>query len=117
MLSGLGFLLAYLYVAEFFRQYAAAMALAGLLSVAVFQALGLYTIPACANLHSRLTRLLTGWTVTVGAAAGDRILPEARARVLAGVAGALVRRRRRRSPDLPRRRRGRDQARASPTGT
>ena len=67
LLSGLGFLLAYLYVAEFFRQYAAAMALAGLLSVAVFQALGLYTIPACANLHSRLTRLLTGWTVTVGA--------------------------------------------------
>ena len=35
-------------------------------------------------------RLLTGWTVTVGATAGDRILSEARARVLAGVAGALV---------------------------
>ena len=32
----------------------------------MFQALGLYTIPACAKLHSQLPRLLTGWTVTVG---------------------------------------------------
>src|SRR5262245_48926345 len=32
LLSGLGFLIAYIYVAEFFRQYAAAMALAGLVA-------------------------------------------------------------------------------------
>ncbi len=66
LLSGLGFLIAYFYVAEFFRQYAAALALTGLVSVAVFQALGLYTIPAFSSPHSRLARLLTGWTATVG---------------------------------------------------
>ncbi len=46
LLSGLGFLIAYFYVAEFFRQYAAALALAGLAAIVVFQALGLYTIAA-----------------------------------------------------------------------
>ena len=66
LLSGLGFLIAYFYVAEFFRQYAAALALTGLVSITLFQALGLYTIPTFSSPHSRLARLLAGWTATVG---------------------------------------------------
>jgi Undecaprenyl-phosphate glucose phosphotransferase len=66
LLCGLGFFIAYFYVAEFFRQYAAAVALTGLVSISVFQALGLYTIPAFATAHRQLPRLLLGWTATVG---------------------------------------------------
>ena len=66
LLSGLGFLIAYFYVAEFFRQYAAALALTGLASITVFQALGLYTITAFSTAHRQLPRLLMGWTATVG---------------------------------------------------
>jgi Undecaprenyl-phosphate glucose phosphotransferase len=66
LLSGLGFAIAYLYVAELFRLYAAALALAGFASIAVFQSLGLYTIAAFANAHRQLPRLLIGWSVTVG---------------------------------------------------
>ncbi len=65
LVAGLGFLIAYLYVADFFRQYAAALALAGLAAVTVFQALGLYNIAALAAAHRQLPRLLAGWTATV----------------------------------------------------
>jgi Undecaprenyl-phosphate glucose phosphotransferase len=65
LVSGLGFAIAYVYVADFFRQYAAALALAGLAAVTVFQALGLYNVPALAAPHRQLPRLLTGWTATV----------------------------------------------------
>jgi hypothetical protein len=58
LLAGLGFLIAYFYVAEFFRQYAAALALTGLSSITVFQALGLYSIPAFSTAHRQLPRLL-----------------------------------------------------------
>jgi Undecaprenyl-phosphate glucose phosphotransferase len=66
LLSSLGFLIAYFYVADFFRQYAAALALAGFASIPVFHALGLYSIAAFATLHRQLPRLLMGWTATVG---------------------------------------------------
>jgi Undecaprenyl-phosphate glucose phosphotransferase len=66
LLSGLGFLIAYFYVAEFFRQYAATLALTGLASITVFQALGLYSIQAFSTAHRQLPRLLMGWTATVG---------------------------------------------------
>ena len=66
LLSSLGFLIAYFYVAELFRQYAAALALTGLASITVFQALGLYTITAFSTAHRQLPRLLMGWTATVG---------------------------------------------------
>jgi Undecaprenyl-phosphate glucose phosphotransferase len=62
---GIGFLLTHVYVAELFRQYAAALALSGLTAVMVFQALGLYTIPAFSTAHRQLPRLLMGWTATV----------------------------------------------------
>ena len=65
LVSGLGFLIAYVYVADFFRQYAAALALAGLAAVTVFQALGLYNVAALAAAHRQLPRLLLGWTATV----------------------------------------------------
>ncbi|MGE0848080.1 MAG: undecaprenyl-phosphate glucose phosphotransferase [Hyphomicrobiaceae bacterium] len=65
LVSGLGFLIAYVYVADFFRQYAAALALAGFAAVAVFQALGLYNVAALAAAHRQLPRLLLGWTATV----------------------------------------------------
>ncbi|HZT47775.1 MAG TPA: undecaprenyl-phosphate glucose phosphotransferase [Hyphomicrobiaceae bacterium] len=65
LVAGLGFLIAYLYVADFFRQYAAALLLAGLAAVTVFQALGLYNIAALAAAHRQLPRLLAGWTATV----------------------------------------------------
>jgi Undecaprenyl-phosphate glucose phosphotransferase len=66
LLSGLGFLIAHVYVAELIRQYAAALALTGLASITVFQALGLYTIPAFSTAHRQIPRLLMGWTATVG---------------------------------------------------
>jgi Undecaprenyl-phosphate glucose phosphotransferase len=66
LLCGLGFLIAYLYVAEFFRQYAVTLALTGLAATTVFQALGLYTITAFSTAHRQLPRLLLGWTATVG---------------------------------------------------
>jgi Undecaprenyl-phosphate glucose phosphotransferase len=65
LVSGIGFLIAYLYVADFFRQYAAALALAGLATVTVFQALGLYNMAALSAAHRQLPRLMTGWTATV----------------------------------------------------
>ena len=65
LVSGLGFVIAYIYVADFFRQYAAALALAGLAAVTVFQALGLYNIAALSAAHRQLPRLLMGWTATV----------------------------------------------------
>jgi Undecaprenyl-phosphate glucose phosphotransferase len=65
LVSSLGFLIAYIYVADFFRQYASALALAGLAAVTVFQALGLYNIAALSAAHRQLPRLLMGWTATV----------------------------------------------------
>ena len=65
LVSGIGFLIAYLYVADFFRQYAAALALAGLAAVTVFQALGLYNMAALSAAHRQLPRLMMGWTATV----------------------------------------------------
>jgi len=66
ILFALGFVLAHVYVAEFFRQYAAALALAGIAAVSIFQALGLYNIAAFSAAHRQLPRLLMGWTATVG---------------------------------------------------
>ena len=110
LLSGLGFLIAYFYVAEFFRQYAAALALTGLASITVFQALGLYTITAFSTAHRQLPRLLMGWTATVGLLLAGGFLPQARAGVLPRLAGAVVRGRRRCAARLSRRRRGADAA-------
>jgi len=66
LLSALGFLIAYVYVAEFFRQYAATLALAGFAAGVIFQALGLYSIAAFTTAHRQLPRLLMGWTATMG---------------------------------------------------
>ena len=66
LVSGIGFLIAYFYVADFFRQYAAALALAGFAAVTVFQSLGLYNMAALSAAHRQLPRLLLGWTATVG---------------------------------------------------
>ena len=66
LVSGIGFLIAYFYVADFFRQYAAALALAGFAAVTVFQSLGLYNMAALSAAHRQLPRLLMGWTATVG---------------------------------------------------
>ena len=65
LLAALGFLIAYAYVAEFFRQYAAALSLTSLAAVTLFQALGLYSIPALASLHRQLPRLISGWMATL----------------------------------------------------
>ena len=66
LVSGIGFLIAYFYVADLFRQYAAALALAGFAAVTVFQSLGLYNMAALSSAHHQLPRLLLGWTATVG---------------------------------------------------
>src|SRR6185436_2191610 len=66
LVSGIGFLIAYFYVADLFRQYAAALALAGFAAVTVFQTLGLYNMGALAAAHRQMPRLLMGWTATVG---------------------------------------------------
>ena len=83
LVSSLGFVIAYFYVADYFRQYAAALALAGFAAVTVFQALGLYNIAAFAAAHRQLPRLLAGWTVTVGlllaACSSSRSRPTSRA--------------------------------------
>ena len=63
--AGIGFLIAYFYVADFFRQYAAALALAGFAAVTVFQSLGLYNMAALSAAHRYLPRVLMGWTATV----------------------------------------------------
>ena len=52
-------------MAEFFRQYAAALSLTSLAAVTLFQALGLYSIPALASLHRQLPRLISGWMATL----------------------------------------------------
>ena len=66
LVSGVGFLIAYFYVADFFRQYAAALSLAGFAAVTVFQSLGLYNMAALSAAHRQMPRLLLGWTATVG---------------------------------------------------
>jgi Undecaprenyl-phosphate glucose phosphotransferase len=66
LVSGIGFLIAYLYVADFFRQYAAALSLAGFAAVTVFQTLGLYNMAALSAAHRQMPRLLLGWTAMVG---------------------------------------------------
>jgi Undecaprenyl-phosphate glucose phosphotransferase len=65
LVSVIGFLIAYFYVADFFRQYASALALAGFAAVTVFQSLGLYNMGALSAAHRQLPRLLMGWTATV----------------------------------------------------
>jgi Undecaprenyl-phosphate glucose phosphotransferase len=65
LVSVIGFLIAYFYVADFFRQYASALALAGFAAVTVFQSLGLYNMAALSAAHRQLPRLLMGWTATV----------------------------------------------------
>jgi Undecaprenyl-phosphate glucose phosphotransferase len=65
LLAALGFFIAYGYVAEFFRQYVAALALTSGLAVGLFQALGLYRIVSLANVDRQLPRLLAGWTATL----------------------------------------------------
>ena len=66
LVSGIGFLIAYFYVADLFRQYAAALSLAGFAAVTVFQSLGLYNMAALSSAHRQMPRLLLGWTATVG---------------------------------------------------
>ena len=65
LVAGIGFLIAYFYVADLFRQYAAALALAGFAAVTVFQSLGLYNMAALSAAHRYLPRVLMGWTATV----------------------------------------------------
>jgi Undecaprenyl-phosphate glucose phosphotransferase len=66
VVTGLGFLIAYAYVDEYFRQYAAALALTGIASSFVFEGLGLYRTGVLAAAHRHLPRLVAGWTATVG---------------------------------------------------
>jgi CoA-binding domain len=65
LLAALGFFIAYGYVAEFLRQYAAALALTSAVAVVLFQALGLYRIAGLASLDRQLPRLLSAWTATL----------------------------------------------------
>jgi Undecaprenyl-phosphate glucose phosphotransferase len=65
LLATLGFLIAYGYVAEFFRQYVAALSLTSLTAIGLFQILGLYRIASLARLDRQLPRLLLGWTATL----------------------------------------------------
>jgi Undecaprenyl-phosphate glucose phosphotransferase len=65
VVSALGFLIAYVYVADYFRQYAMALALSGFAAVAIFQSLGLYNIATLSALHRQLPRLLAGWTANM----------------------------------------------------
>jgi Undecaprenyl-phosphate glucose phosphotransferase len=65
LLAALGFFIVYGYVAEFFRQYVAALALTSGLAVGIFQALGLYRIASLASLDRQLPRLLAGWTASL----------------------------------------------------
>ena len=65
LVAGIGFLIAYFYVADFFRQYAAALALAGFAAVTVFQSLGLYNMAALPPLTATCRACCMGWTATV----------------------------------------------------
>ncbi|MGG2324723.1 hypothetical protein, partial [Salmonella enterica] len=66
VVTGLGFLIAYAYVDEYFRQYAAALVLTGIASSFVFEGLGLYRTGVLAAAHRHLPSLVAGWTATVG---------------------------------------------------
>ena len=65
VISAVGFLIAYLYVSEFFRQYAAALVVTSFAAISLFQALGLYGVGAFSTGHRHLPRLLLGWTASV----------------------------------------------------
>ena len=114
LVSGVGFLIAYFYVADFFRQYAAALSLAGFAAVTVFQSLGLYNMAALSAAHRQMPRLLLGWTATVGLLLAGRVLPQGCAGLLPRLACPVVRERRGRSRGLPRHRLGADAARPGP---
>jgi hypothetical protein len=88
LLAALGFFIAYGYVAEFLRQYAAALALTSVVAVVPFQALGLYRIAGLASLDRQLPRLLAGWTAILALLLN--FLLQGRGDLLAGLAGALV---------------------------
>ncbi|RTL68953.1 MAG: undecaprenyl-phosphate glucose phosphotransferase, partial [Hyphomicrobiales bacterium] len=66
VVTGLGFLIAYAYIDEYFRQYAAALVLTGIASSFVFEGLGLYRTGVLAAAHRHLPSLVAGWTATVG---------------------------------------------------
>ncbi|MDX2204273.1 MAG: undecaprenyl-phosphate glucose phosphotransferase [Hyphomicrobiaceae bacterium] len=66
LVTGLGFAVAYAYVDEYFRQYAAALALTGVAASFVFEGMGLYRTGALAAAHRHLPALVAGWTATVG---------------------------------------------------
>ena len=66
LVTVLGFAIAYAYVDEYFRQYAAALVLTGIASSFVFEGLGLYRTGVLAAAHRHLPRLVAGWTATVG---------------------------------------------------
>jgi len=51
LVSGVGFLIAYLYVADFFRQYAAALSLAGFAAVRMTSPTASRVIPSCRALN------------------------------------------------------------------
>ena len=97
LISAVGFLIAYLYVAEFFRQYAAALALRRVRRRHVVPGLGLYNIPRCprriascpACCWAGPQRWRCCWPAVFFLKVG--------ARVLARLAGAVVRARRRRA--------------------
>jgi Undecaprenyl-phosphate glucose phosphotransferase len=66
LVTGLGLLIAYGWVDAYFRQYAAALLVTGLVSSFVFHGLGLYRTGVLAASHRHLPRLVAGWTATVG---------------------------------------------------
>ncbi len=66
VITGLGLLVAYAYIDEYFRQYAAALLLTGVAASFVFEGLGLYRTGVLAASHRHLPQLVAGWTATVG---------------------------------------------------
>ena len=66
LVTGLGLLIAYGWVDAYFRQYAAALLVTGVITSFVFHGLGLYRTGVLAASHRHLPRLVAGWTATVG---------------------------------------------------
>jgi Undecaprenyl-phosphate glucose phosphotransferase len=66
LLTGLGLVIAHGWVDEYFRQYAAALLVTGVVASFVFHGLGLYRTGVLAASHRHLPRLVAGWTATVG---------------------------------------------------
>ncbi len=66
LVTGLGFIAAYGYADQYFRQYALALVITGIVASFVFEGLGLYRTGVLAASHRHLPRLVAGWTATVG---------------------------------------------------